>query len=563
MNWKTILAANLLIGLSGGFGFLRLRRSLRVPRRSSAKALRFILGSAKDTLYGREHDFSHILEAKDDETLFKRYRDSVTPNQYENLRPYVERMKGGEADVLFAGKPVMYAKTSGSTSEPKWIPISRKYVTEVYGRMTRIWLYNLLRSRPDVFSGRILTVVDKLVEGYAPDGTMAGAVSAVLRTGAPKFIRDLYSNPLCVFSIADYEARYYTIMRFAIEQDIRLVVMANPSSVVELLKSCSRHFDDFIVDIENGTVTEKLCIEPEIRRELEGVLKPNPGRAAELRALRERYIQPLPKHYWPNLRVLSTWKCGNTGIYLDKFQGAFPDEIYYPELGYFSSECRFGVVLDNSLYTVPAPGIHYFEFVPEEDLDSANPRFFNIEQLAEGRRYCPYITTNSGLYRYSMNDLVEAGPKYLGTPTLRMIQKTNGLVSVTGEKLSEWQFVDAVHEAGKSLGRELKFFIGFADLSISGYRFYYEFAEDGVTSEELDQLNSLVDMNLMEKNQEYRSKRDSLRLAKPSGHILVRDSFEKFKAECMTEGARDGQFKLNLLLQDEKKHSQFRKLVTE
>ncbi|MCQ2143498.1 MAG: GH3 auxin-responsive promoter family protein [Bacteroidales bacterium] len=560
MDIRSMLTANILLGTAGGYNDLRLRHSLRNPRRSGAKALRSILSAAKDTVYGREHDFAHILEAKDDKSLIERYREAVAANQYEDLRPYVERMKGGEPDVLFAGKPVMYAKTSGSTAQPKWIPISRKYLTNAYSRMTKIWLFTLLRERPDLFGGKILTVVDKLVEGYAPDGTMAGAVSAVLRTGAPKFIKDLYSNPLCVFSIADYEARYYTIMRMGIERDVRLVVMANPSSVVELLKNTARHFDDFISDVENGTISDKVNIEPEIRRELQALVRPNPARAAELRALKERYGEPLPKHYWPNVRVLNTWKCGNTKIYIDKFKGAFPDDIFYPELGYFASECRFGVVLDDSLQTVPAPGIHYFEFVPEEDLASGSPRFLCIDELEEGHRYCPYVTTNSGLYRFSMNDLVEAGPKYLSTPTLRMVQKTNGAVSITGEKLSEWQVVEAVRRAAKKTGSTLQFFIRVVDVEASGYHFYYEFAEN-VTPDGLDAFNALVDAGLMDVNQEYRSKRTSLRLNAPAAHLLVSDSYEKFKRQCMTMGARDGQFKISLLLQDETKHSQFKQLV--
>jgi len=60
---------------------------------------------------------------------------------------------------------------------------------------------------------------------------------------------------------------------------------------------------------------------------------------------------------------------------------------------------------------------------------------------------------------------------------------------------------------------------------------------------------------------EYEAKRDSLRVHDPITHILVPESFEKFKARCIEEGARDGQFKLNLLLQDEKRHAKFKDLV--
>jgi hypothetical protein len=65
----------------------------------------------------------------------------------------------------------------------------------------------------------------------------------------------------------------------------------------------------------------------------------------------------------------------------------------------------------------------------------------------------------------------------------------------------------------------------------------------------------------MEKNMEYKAKRESLRVHDPRTNILVSESFEKFKARCIDEGARDGQFKLNLLLQDENRHAKFKDLV--
>ena len=70
-----------------------------------------------------------------------------------------------------------------------------------------------------------------------------------------------------------------------------------------------------------------------------------------------------------------------------------------------------------------------------------------------------------------------------------------------------------------------------------------------------------MDGLLKDYNQEYKAKRDSLRVKDPVTHRLQRNSFETFKAQCIAEGKRDGQFKLNLLLQDEGRHEKFRKLT--
>ena len=109
----------------------------------------------------------------------------------------------------------------------------------------------------------------------------------------------------------------------------------------------------------------------------------------------------------------------------------------------------------------------------------------------------------------------------------------------------------------------MKFFIGFAELSESRYHFYYEFVDRQTPQSKADELNKLVDDILRQKNIEYDAKRKSFRVKDPVAHRLIPESFETFKAQCIAEGARDGQFKLNLLLQDEKRHSKFRKLTLE
>jgi hypothetical protein len=144
-----------------------------------------------------------------------------------------------------------------------------------------------------------------------------------------------------------------------------------------------------------------------------------------------------------------------------------------------------------------------------------------------------------------------------------MIQKVNGIVTMTGEKLHERQFIEAVHTAEKELQMPVKFFVGFADLSISAYHFYYEFEDLATTQQQAEQFTQKVDQVLQQSNIEYKAKRESFRVKDPVTHRLQRESFEHFKAQCIAEGARDGQFKMNLLMQDEKRHAKFKTLVME
>ncbi len=551
---------NTMLCLVGGSQTIRLNFWSKHPRHAAEKTLRDILNISRDTVYGREHHFDVILSATNADDLFRLYRKYVPVNDsFETLRPYVERHKNGEENVLFPGKPDMYATTSGTTSEPKWIPMTHKYLKDVYGKMSHIWTWNFVRHRNRIFGGHIFPIVGKEVEGYAPDGTLFGSVSGVLVRDIPSVIKKHYTAPASVMSIGDYAARNYTLMRLALQhRDVTLWATANPSTILELMRTVEEYADRLITDIERGTLDAEFDIPQPIRDELAAYMAPRPERADELRQILQQHGKLLPKYYWPWLQYLSTWKCGNTKIYMEKYLDAFDwDRTFYQELGYIATECRFGFALDDTNESVLFPQFHYYEFVAEDELDSPDKHFLQIYELEQGKRYCAYVTTYSGLFRYNMNDLVEVGGKYYNTPTVHMVSKVNGIVSMTGEKLYEPQFIEAVHEAEKETGIKTKFFVGFADVDESCYHFYYEFDDERIGQQEADDFTKVVDQKLAAINIEYEAKRASFRLHEPKAHILLSNAYARFKAACLQDGFRDGQFKFNLLMQDEKRRRKF------
>lgn len=551
---------NAMLCAAGGWETIRLKHASRDPKKSSERTLRDILSISRDTVYGREHHFAEILAATNADDLFRLYEQFVPANDFEALRPYVEHHKNGEENYLFPGKPVMYATTSGTTSEPKWVPMTRKYLHDVYGKMSHVWIWNFVKNRPRTFGGKIFPIVGKEIEGYAPDGTIFGSVSGVLVRDIPPIIKAHYVAPASVMSIPDYAARNYTLMRLAIQHaDITIWSTANPSTILELLRTVDEHLPEMISDIEQGTLSRKFDIPDEIRAELSDYYHPNPHRARELRKLAARYNGHLePKQFWPLLQIFSTWKCGNTKVYMERYEQAFNfNKTAYFELGYISTECRFGFPLDFSIESVLFPHMHYYEFVEESELDKPNKHFLRLHQLQLGKRYCPYVTTYSGLYRYNMNDIVEVGGFFRGTPTVHMVGKVNGIVSLTGEKLYEAQYIDAVHRAEEEMSLSTKFFVGFADIDESRYHFYFEFANPDETQQTADLFAECVDRHLQEINLEYESKRKSFRLGQPVAHRLISNAYSRFKTACLQDGFRDGQFKFNLLMQDSYRQSKF------
>ena len=543
-------------------GKMSLARASRNPEKASARTLRKILNLAKNTAYGKEHHFGAIVKARKPEQLFRLYEKSVKASEYESFRPYVERHKHGEANVLIPGKPLMYATTSGTTSKPKWIPISQKYMKDVYDVMSHIWLDNFARVRPKFLSGGLVVSVAKVVEGYAEDGTIFGSVSGVTAKKIPSIIRKRFVTPPEVYDISDYTARYYVMMRLAIAHSVSYIVAPNPSTLLELIHNAEEYFDDYIEDIEKGSISKKFDVSPEIRSVLAGFTVPDPERADFLRRVKEKCGgKPQLKDWWPDMQLLSSGKCGNTAIAAEKVQQQLPAGCCYQELGYFASECRFGLVLDEGIDSTLFPNYHYYEFIEESDLENPEPRFLRLHELEQGKRYCIYVTTFSGLYRYNMNDLVEVGGWNGKTPKIHMVQKVNGIVSITGEKLYEKQFIEAVHEAERQSGLKANFFIGFADPEEACYDFYYEFEKRKIRRSKAEAFTKIVDSQLMEMNIEYQSKRASHRLKEPKTFVLKRNAYDHFKRRSLLEGARDGQFKLVMLLQDKRRQRWINSLI--
>lgn len=532
---------------------LELSLASRFPEQASARTLRRILRLSAGTVYGREHHFASISKARKPEQLFRLYEKSVQPAEFEAFRPYVERHKKGERNVLIPGKPLMYATTSGTTSQPKWIPISTTYMKDVYKSMSHIWLDNFGRLRPKFLSGGLVVSVAKVVEGYAEDGTIYGSVSGVTARELPGFIRERFVTPSEVYDIQDYTARYYTMMRLAIAHSVTYIVAPNPSTIMELVHNAEEYFDDYIDDIEKGTLSSNFDIPEEIRAALAPKLKADPQRADFLRKIKAEHPVPKIKHWWPELQFLSSWKCGNTAIAAAKVSEQLPECCCYQELGFFASECRFGLVLDQGIDTTLFPHYHFYEFVEESELDKTDPRFYRLHELEQGKRYCIFVTTLSGLFRYNMNDLVEVGGWYHKTPKIHMVQKVNGIVSITGEKLYEKQFIEAVRMAEKETGWKVNFFIGFANPEDSLYDFYYEFENRTVRKAKARKFTEIVDARLKEMNIEYESKRASNRLKMPETFVLKKNAYDLFKKRSLQEGARDGQFKLVMLLQDKRR----------
>ncbi|MFO1428679.1 MAG: GH3 auxin-responsive promoter family protein [Candidatus Competibacteraceae bacterium] len=525
-----------ILSIPGSRLYKQFIQATRQVERTQAALLADILQYGGDTVYGREHRFNTIRNYRD-------YREHVPVNDYEALRPYVNRHIQGETDVLFPGKPLMYNRSSGTTALPKLIPVTPYDFERTIKNRGKLWLYGLMRQFPGIFRGKDLTVVSPAVDGYTPDGTPFGSLSGLVYQNIPEFMKRVHTIPYSVVTIPDYETRTYISLRSAIACDVTMLLTVNPGTILNLVTRADQWKTDLIRDIHDGSVRNDLNIEPEIRAQIEMMFKPDHRRAAQLEKLAQQRGVLRPADYWPNLRLIHTWKNGNCALMLPKLKPWFHPDTPILDFGYLASEIMATDLVDpatdGSILQVRSG---FYEFTRFEEGDNPERRFLLAHELDVGAQYYLYVTTFSGLYRYDMNDVVEVVGKFNETPILKFLFKGKGITSIQGEKLSEKQCIQAVHQAALATGLRHEFFVGYADAEQQRYLLYIEFSED-YTESLRTRFTDAVDRALMDINIEYEAKRKSDRLRPLTVVAVGKNFFERYKLLRLAEGAHEGQFK--------------------
>jgi hypothetical protein len=518
----------------------------RAPAQAQDRLLREILRTNANTEFGRRHGFAGI-------TTFGEFQRRVPICDYQDLEPYIDAAMQGRPNQLTSRPPVLFTTTSGTTGTRKYIPMTREG-KRAESRLTWLWLCGLYQDHPGIVGGTILSVVSPEVESHAPSGVPCGAESGHAYRTMPGPVRSIYAAPYGVFAIEDYEAKYYTLLRLAAGQDIGLIATVNPA------RSCCWPTDSPATPRRSSATSATARCPPDVavpqalRASLR--LRPDPGRARNLEQAANSGGGVLrPGLAWPRLAAVGCWKGGTVGAYLAKFDTLFPQGPPVRDFGYYATELRGSVPLsDQGDAGVVAVATNVLEFHPAGDDRAPEGReLLRVEQLEVGQRYFVYVTNASGLYRYDMNDIVEVAGFYGRTPLIRFIQKGKGVVSFTGEKLYEVQVIAAVDQALAALRGRYHFIAAVAEL-VDGTTprlvFLIEF-DDEIAEYDGSVLVDRVDGALGDQNEEYRTKRKSLRYGAPVIRVVRNGEYDRYRRHMVETGQRaDGQFKVLRLTSD-------------
>ena len=483
------------------------------------------------------------------------FRTRLPISDFEVFRPYIERLKVGDIAALLGprNKLLMFALSSGTTSEAKFIPITQQFLND-YRRGWQIWGIQAYDARPGLNSKNILQISSDYSRCRTVAGTPCGNISGLAAASQRLIVRFTYAIPYAVSKIDNSLAKYYTILRLGLADDnIGMVTTANPSTLVQLALLADAEKEALIRDIADGTLSAKFSVSEDIRRILaKRLARRHPHRARHLERIVDSAGRLRLSDAWPSLEQLGVWTGGSCGAYLPSVRQHFGEQVAIRDHGLSASEGRMTIPFENG----SSDGIldittHYFEFIPAVEHGQQNPTVLEAHELLPDHDYFILLTTSSGLYRYDICDVVRCTGFVGTTPLLRFMHKGAHISNLTGEKLSESQVVDAV-----------RFTLGTVEHCVSNFTLtpvwaeppYYQLLiedHDLPTRELADQLASLTDSKLQELNCEYHEKRGTGRLGSIRITRLRDGTWRRFAEQRQSRfGGSVEQFKHPCLLPD-------------
>jgi len=477
------------------------------PQQVQEDLLRRILARQADTDFGKHHHFNAIRTIAD-------FRRNLPVAAYEYFDPYIKRVTQGDFKALLTDPVVhMFALTSGTTATRKFIPVTAGYLAD-YKRGWNLWGLKVFRDHPEVRLRPIVQMSGDWQEFTTAAGIPCGSVTGLTASMQLRIIRWLYCVPAAVGKVKDPAAKYYVALRLSLTRRVGMIIAANPSTLVNMARAGDQVKESLVRDLHDGTLSDRIEIPGAVRVALQRrIKKRHPDRARELEEIIRRTGTLYPKDYWPKDCIIGNWTGGSVSAYLrhfPKYYGATPVR----DVGLIASEGRMTIPMaDATSSGVLDITTHYFEFIPEEEIGSPQPTVLAAHELKEGRTYFILPTTSYGLYRYNIYDVVRCTGFYNQTPLVEFLSKGAHFANITGEKVSEYQVIDALTETLRELNINLTAY-SVAPCWDDDQPYYGLFVERGDLTGKEQGLALLqgVEDRLRRINIEYAAKRESRRL---------------------------------------------------
>jgi len=486
------------------------RLALANPIKIQKSILLEILKKNKKTNYGKLYDFKHIKTIEE-------YQRKVPLITYEDIIPFIQKIKDGEQNILTKDKVLFLATTSGTTSKVKLIPVTKDRIKN-FKRELYLWSAYVLKNHLNVTKGKTLYFAGPYIEGRTSAGILCGSISGYLIAKAPWYIKSKVVVPAETYNIFDFDKKIKEISINALISNITQFAFASPIEAILFLDYIKVHKEELLIELERN------------RHE---------KRAKELRELSS--FKPID--IWPNLCLIGCIKSKFNLHYLDTLKEKIGKDIETKDPGIYASEGRLSLCLEKEGIAGIVPAhVTFFEFVEKkENQKDGDP--ITIDKLEVGKNYEIIITTTEGLYRYKMGDIVKVTGYKHKLPLIEFVDRDNYL-NIAGELAHENILISIMYKVIEELGIKIKSFTFLPYLQDTSKKPRYEILVEPLLETILEdkdaiKLKELLDKTLKEYISDYRQMREEFgRLDPPVLSIVKQGEYDKFDKKRITGGGQ-------------------------
>jgi hypothetical protein len=449
----------------------------KYPDETQQETLYKLLAKSASTEWGLKYDYRSIKTISE-------FKSRFPVQTYEDVLPYVERLRKGESNLLWPGEIKWFAKSSGTTStKSKFIPMSREALEDCHYRAGKdiLILYTMLRPDTKIFSGKALTLGGSHKINQFSNDSLYGDLSAILIENAPFWVEIIRTPKNKIALLEDFEEKLDIITKSTIHENVTNIAGV-PSWYLVLIKQI----------LAFTGKTNLLDI-------------------------------------WPNLEVFF-----HGGISFAPYREQYKkliagDQMNYMET-YNASEGFFGIQDDpgsSDMLLMLDYGI-FFEFIPADKVHSDSAPSCTIGEVEKGVNYAIIISTNGGLWRYMMGDTI------IFTSTdpyrFRISGRVKHFINVFGEEVIIDNADSAIETACKQTGAIISEYTAgpvFMNVTSKGsHEWIIEFEKE---PSDFGLFTDSLDNALKEVNSDYEAKRfKDLNLVKPVVRKVPEGTFKNW-----------------------------------
>ncbi|MCF6223479.1 MAG: GH3 auxin-responsive promoter family protein [Flavobacteriaceae bacterium] len=461
------------------------------------KVFQNLIGQAEDTVFGTDHNFKSIKNHND-------FINKVPVRDYEQLKPYVERIKEGESDILWKGKPIYFAKTSGTTSGEKYIPITKESMPfQIAAAKEALLLYIAETGNADFVNGKMIFLQGS-PEIDDSNFIKTGRLSGIVAHYVPKYLQKNRMPTWGTNCIDDWETKVNAIVEETAVEDMRLI-SGIPSWV-------QMYFEKLMAK-EGKKIGE---IFPNFNLFVYGGVNYEP--------------------YRKNMENMIGKKVDSIELF-PASEGFF---AYQDKQNKTNKKLGMLLLLNSGIF---------YEFIPASEFFEENPTRITIADVKLGVNYVMIISTNAGLWAYNIGDTIE----FTSLKPFRILVtgRIKHFISAFGEHVIAKEVEEALQEAIAGTNIKINEFTVAPQVNpLEGEIPYHEwFIEFDEKPDNLDALAKKVDNAMQKQNSYYLDLLEGKILQTLKISAVAKDGFKNYMKSV---GKLGGQNKIPRLANDRK-----------